>query len=180
MIDGENKEIEFNFMKALDFMVIDELNFYLGVSENSFKWLTPLEEIRSGFIYNLEFNGSKIGQLIENELSRLPQREQFLIYKIGTNFKNNINFNNYFSFFYNIDFVYLINNNYQELNSFPSSNVKFQSGLKFFYKDFEANIYGTIYKNNIIGYEDISFNQRSEHHFNNKFGNIGLSLKYSF
>jgi len=180
MIDGKNDEIEFNFMKALDFKIIDEINFYFGLSENSFKWLTPLEEIKSGFIYNLEFNGSKVGVLIDTELSRLPQREKFLIYKIGSNFKNEININSYLSFFYDIDLVYLINDDYKKINHFPSNNIKLQSGLRFFSNNLEIDIYGNIYKNNIIGYEDISFNQRSEHHFNSKFGNLGFSIKLTF
>ena len=180
MIDAENHEIEFNVMKALNIKILNEANFYIGISENSFDWLTPLEEIKSGFIYNLEFNGIKAGELISNELSRLPQRNKFYIYKFGSNLNNDIDLNNFVSFFYNIDVVYLLNDSYKELIYFPNNNIKLTSGMKFVYKDIEASFYGIYYKNNIIGYEDISFNQRSEHHFNKAFGSLGLSIKYKF
>ena len=39
---------------------------------------------------------------------------------------------------------------------------------------------GSIYKNNLFGFEDISFNQRSEHQFDDPFGSLNASFKYIF
>jgi hypothetical protein len=54
-------------------------------------------------------------------------------------------------------------------------------GLKYLpTKNITISLSGIFYKNNLFGYEDISFTQRSEHHFSKPFGSINSSLKISF
>ena len=65
MIDGENQEIRLNFFKGLKNLLIDEIHIYSSISRNSFDWITPLEEIKSGFIYELTFNNQKVGDLVQ-------------------------------------------------------------------------------------------------------------------
>ena len=78
------------------------------------------------------------------------------------------------------DFVAFTIEKYDQINKFENGNIKLETGLNFFYNNFDLSIYGILYKNNILGYEDIAFNQRSEHHFGKKFGNLGLKLQYNF
>jgi hypothetical protein len=54
------------------------------------------------------------------------------------------------------------------------------SGLELSYKDLIVKLFGKIYENNLYGFEQIAFNQRSEHHFDNNYGSIGISIRYNF
>ena len=77
-INGFNEELKINYYKAINLIFIDEIIIYLASSLNSFDWLSPIEELQTGFIANLSFNGAKIGSLVTQEIRRLPQREEFL------------------------------------------------------------------------------------------------------
>ena len=57
------------------------------VSENKFNWLSPIEEMTTGFFSNILFNGSSIGNIVSKEIRRLPQRDKWLFYKLGINLK---------------------------------------------------------------------------------------------
>ena len=180
-INGSNKEIKVNYYKALNSIFIDEIIIYLASSLNSFDWLSPLEELQTGFIANLSYNGNKIGSLVTQEIRRLPQREEFTLNKIGINFQNNIPIRKYVQYFYNLDFVFVKSKDYITLNSIPKHNIKLETGLKFLLPNsISISLFGTLYQNNLFGYEDISFNQRSEHHFDKSFGSINAQLKYVF
>ena len=52
--------------------------------------------------------------------------------------------------------------------------------ISFQRKAFIEWINGEFYQNNLYGFEHISFNQRSEHHFDSNFGSLGVQLKYTF
>ena len=180
MIDGENQEIRLNFFKGLKNLLIDEIHIYSSISRNSFDWITPLEEIKSGFIYELTFNNQKVGDLVQTELQRLPQRDSFLLYKLGLNFKNNINIYKRLSFFYQADLLLLKDKDYRVLNHFQNNNIKLDTGINLKFDHSIISLFGTIYKNNLIGFEDISFNQRSEHHFDKSYGSLNLRYTYFF
>ena len=180
MIDGSNQEIKLSYMRGLSSLLFDEVNIYLALSENSFDWITPLEEIKSGFIYEITYNDEKIGVLIENELKRLPQRNSWKMIKFGSKINKDIKITNILDIFYELDIVYLYENDYVELNNFQNNNIKLDTGLRFNIENLNVSIYGSLYKNNLIGYQDISFNQRSEHHFDSNFGSISLNIKYNF
>mgnify|MGYP000067444853 FL=1 len=53
MIDGANREFQFGLTRASNFKFIDDYKFYLGVSENLFNWLTPIEEMTTVFFSNI-------------------------------------------------------------------------------------------------------------------------------
>ena len=180
MINGENNELKLNFYRGVNFNLFDEINLYTSVSKNSFDWLTPLEEIKSGLVYNITINNQKVGELIQNELIRLPQRDNWNIYKLGASVNKNFFINNLISLFYKLDLMFLYEDNYNEINRFPNKNVKIDSGINLNFENFVVTVSGSIYKNNILGFEDISFNQRSEHHFDKEFGTINLEFLYRF
>ena len=75
IIDGKNEEFRFNSIYALDTTYIDELTLYIGQSKNKFNWLSPIEELTTGFISTLSFGDSTIGELVGSELERMPQRD---------------------------------------------------------------------------------------------------------
>tara|TARA_B100000212_G_scaffold332128_1_gene300045 strand:- start:411 stop:1415 length:1005 start_codon:yes stop_codon:yes gene_type:complete len=179
-IDGKNEEFRFSYTSNQYNNFSDQIIVYAGISKNSFDWITPIEEIKSGFLFNLTIEGQKLGDLIQRELSRLPQRDSFYIYKVGITSKKDFQLNSFIDFFYELDIVALSSDKYNEINTFQNNNVRFKSGLNMNFNQLDLSFYGILYKNNILGYEDIAFNQRSEHHFDKKFGNLGLKLQYNF
>ena len=181
LINGSNEEFKINYYQALNSIFIDEFIIYLASSKNSFDWLSPIEELQTGFISNLSFKGSKIGTVVRQEINRLPQREDFVLNKIGINLTNNILLNRYFEYFYNFDLVIVQPEDYIIYRSIPKNNIKIETGIVFSASDsISISFYGTLYKNNLFGYEDISFNQRSEHHFDEAFGSLNIKLKFLF
>jgi hypothetical protein len=85
------------------------------------------------------------------------------------------------NFFYDIDFVYVDNKDYIPFKDIKNHNIKFSTGLIVYNdKNLELIFFGTFYKNNLFGYEDITFNQRSEHHFSSNYGSLTALLKYNF
>jgi len=180
LIDALNKESRVNFTHAIDTFIADEYIFYLSVSENKFNWISPIEELQSGFIANLSYKGSKIGDLVINEIKRLPQRDKFNLYKVGINFFKDFKLIKNINFFYDIDLVYVSTDNYIVYKDIKNHNIKLETGFKFLYEDLIISLSGTLFQNNLFGFKDISFNQRSEHHFSSNFGTLNFGIQYSF
>ena len=181
VIDGKNEEFRFNSIYALDTTYIDELVVYIGQSRNKFNWLSPIEELTTGFISTLSFSNSTIGELVGSELERMPQRDSFLLSKIGAQIYNETAINKSISYFYDLDFIYLKSKDYMVYKNIKNNNMKLTTGLIFnITNSLKFSVSGTFYKHNLFGFEDVSFNQRSEHHFDRKFGSLDVNLRYSF
>ena len=181
LIDAMNEEFQLKYYLASNLKLLDEYIFYIGLSKNKFDWLSPIEELTSGFIASLQYKGSTIGELVSNEIKRLPQRDEFLLYKLGINLTKTVNVYSFMDFFYDVDIIFVESKDYIPVKNVNNHNIKIKAGLSFNYDErIDMTISGTLYKNNLYGFEDISFNQRSEHHFNNSFGSINASLKYLF
>ena len=182
MISGKNDSFKINFNSFLGLSNLYEYNFFIEYVENDFDWLTPVEEIilNKGFIYNLGYQGQKIGNLIENSLSILPQRDTWNTYVIG------LSSTTYYNIFKNIylfiepTVIYVEQSNYSQISNINNHNIRLKSGLLFGIKDIQLSIYANLYKNNLYGFEHITFNQRSEHHFDSNYGFLGIKLKYTF
>ena len=181
LIDAMNEEFQLKYYLASNLKLLDEYIFYIGLSKNKFDWLSPIEELTSGFIASLQYKGSTIGELVSNEIKRLPQRDEFLLYKLGINLTKTVNVYSFMDFFYDVDIIFVESKDYIPVKNVNNHNIKIKAGLSFNYEERIAiSISGSLFKNNLYGFEDISFNQRSEHHFNNSFGSINASLKYLF
>ena len=180
LLDGKNEELKFSYTKAVGLLFLDEYFIYFAVSENKFDWLSPIEELTTGFISNLGYGGSTIGELVTNEIKRLPQRDAWLFYKLGFNLSKRIPIFNHFDIFYEADVVFVESDDYITYQNINNHNIKINSGVNIHNNNFELLIFGTLYKNNLFGYEDISFNQRSEHHFSSNYGSLNMSIKYKF
>ena len=181
LIDAFNEEFQFKYYQASKSNFLDEYILYIGISKNKFDWLSPIEELTSGFISNLKFNGSRVGDLVTNEIKRLPQRDEFLIYKVGINLDKTINVYSFIDFFYEFDLLFVETKDYKVYKSINNHNFKLKTGFDLnFNENLIFSFSGSIYKNNLFGFEDISFNQRSEHQFDNSFGSLNASFKYIF
>jgi hypothetical protein len=139
-----------------------------------------VEEITTGFIGNLTFNGSRLGDIIDNTLQTLPQREKWFTTSLGLALNKSILLSDNLTLFFNPTLVLVEHHDYQNLNKVPNYNLNIRTGFNYNISNFDINFYGSFYINNLYGFEHITFNQRSEHHFDKNFGLIGTSLKYSF
>lgn len=180
LLDGKNTSIEFSFYKALNFKLVDEVKLFINGTKNEFDWLSPVEEITSGFLYNLTYQGDKLGNIIENILLNMPQRDDWNTYIFGIDLKKDIFLKNNLIFFNEFSFLSIKQSNYRNISNIPNNNMSLTSGLELSYKDLIVKLFGKIYENNLYGFEQIAFNQRSEHHFDNNYGSIGISIRYNF
>ena len=76
--------------------------------------------------------------------------------------------------------MYLHYSNYQSVAAIPKYNIKVRAGLSVDFRPLMVEFYGNYYHHNLIGFEPISFNQRTEHHFKRAYGNVGLKVKFIF
>jgi hypothetical protein len=179
-IDGKNIGTSFNIYKASNNIFFNEYSIYLQLIENKFNWVSPVEEIKTGFIANLNYNGQRIADLIKQTTDILPQREKWITVVTGITFKNSIFLTKNISFFYEPTFIFVKQLDYQEINNLQKYNIRLISGMSYDYLDLKLSFYGTYYKNNLYGFEHISFNQRSEPHYSKDFGSLGFSVTYKF
>jgi len=78
------------------------------------------------------------------------------------------------------DFVFLDFKNYFEYADTPKYNFKIRAGIEIDFKNVSVTLFGDLYKNNFIGFEPITFNQRSEHYFKKAYGELGASVNLRF
>ena len=81
------------------FPYFNQATISYSVQKNKFDWLTPFEEIRSPVILNAEINGQTVGDLINEMLNDLPQREPWETHIYSIKFTKDYNLK-YFDFFY--------------------------------------------------------------------------------
>ena len=180
IINGKNLEKKLIYTQTINNFFFDNYSLYISQSKNKFSWLSPIEELTSGFISSLTFNGQTIGQIVARDLKRFPQRDKYTFHKAGVSVFKNINLLNNIHFFYDLDFVYVKTSNYFVALDQPKYNVKLETGIVLNVNNFDLKLSGTIYQNNLYGFNDITFNQKTEHHFNSNFGSINIELKYLF
>ncbi len=179
-ITGANKSLRIQNIKAVNTLFIDEFSLYLEVTENSFNWISPIEEITTGFIGNLTFSGQRVGDLIASTIKILPQREEWYTTVAGFSFKKSFNVTAQLAFFYNPTVILVKQIDYLNINKIPKYNINLKAGLEYSFKNIDLLIYGSYYQKNLYGFEHIAFNQRSEHHFDSDYGAIGATVTYSF
>jgi len=181
LIDGSNESMALTYNFALDTSLADEIGLGLEQTKNQYFWITPLEGITSSFILNLNVGGSSLGSAIETTLKSLPQRTSWTTNQINMTIKKEFKLAyDPFSFFYEISALYIDHGDYESATSLPNSNFKLTSGIKLKYDAFDFAIYGNFFQNNLLGFEPIAVNQRTENYFTQNFGSLGLEIKYNF
>ena len=181
LIDGSNESMALTYNFALDTSLADEIGLGLEQTKNQYFWITPLEGITSSFILNLNVGGSSLGSAIETTLKSLPQRTSWTTNQINMTIKKEFKLAyDPFSFFYEISALYIDHGDYESATSLPNSNFKLTSGIKLKYDALDFAIYGNFFQNNLLGFEPIAVNQRTENYFTQNFGSIGFEIKYNF
>ena len=74
--------------------------------------------------------------------------------------------------------MYLDFKDYRSIRKPPQSNVKLNIGLLWQYESVDIEIFTNLYSHNLIGFESITFNQRTSHYFNKKYGELGVAFNF--
>jgi len=145
-----------------------------------YNWLSPLEDIKSPFLLNLTIEGVTLGDALNNTLQRFPQREGWSSSQLNLGLKQKFISIYNFNLITEYDSVLLQFSDYREYKSTPEYNFRLRAGIEFYAQNLSLLIYGDAYLNNLIGFEPITFNQRTEHYFDKPYGELGLKFQFKF
>ena len=181
LIDGQNESRALNYILAIDSFIADEFALGFEQTRNQYFWITPLEGITSNFILNINVEGGPLGSLINTTLQRLPQRTSWTTNQINMSIKKEFKVAyEPLSFFYEMSALYIDHGDYKSVTNIPNTNFKLTSGLKFKFQSLDFSFYGNFFQNNLLGFEPITLNQRTEHYFTQHFGSLGFEIRYRF
>ena len=179
-MSGSTKTNGIGYKKYLDNFWLESVIFEIVNTEYSYDWLSPLEDIESPFLLNLSIDGIRLGDALNSIVARLPQRDMWETLQLNIGLRQEfVSFYN-FSLIAEYDFVILEFSQYREYESVPDINFKVRGGIEFFGNNVSLMIYGDAYLNNLIGFEPITFNQRTEHYFDQSYGELGIAIKLNF
>ena len=179
-LNAETKSYTASYIKELKANFFQEISIGITSTDHQYDWKTPIEAIASPFLLGLSFDGQTLGSLIDQTLSRLPQREPWKLHQLNLDLKGLIFSKESFDLFYQTQFRFFKFDDYKEINDVPSYNAKLRLGLRTNFNAISIEFYGDVYKNNLIGFQPITFNQRTEHQFDKKYGEIGISIHYNY
>jgi hypothetical protein len=147
---------------------------------HDYRWLSPIEDINSPFILGLMFDDTTLGEAIDGALRIFPQRGRWRLNQL--NFGAGMRYPMYknFEFFTQAHLVYLHYSNYQAVAAIPKYNIKIRAGVSVDFRALTVEFYGNYYHHNLIGFEPITFNQRTEHRFDQSYGNVGVRAEFRF
>ena len=169
-INGDTDTFSIGYTRYINNFWLNSLSFDITQTKYKYEWLSPIEDIQSPFLLNLTINGNNLGDAITDTLSRLPQRDEWKSYQFNLGLKQKFISIYNFNLIGEYDFVILNFENYQEYADTPKFNLKIRAGLEIDLKNISLTLYGDLYKNNLIGFEPLTFNQRSEHYFDKAYG----------
>lgn len=186
-IEGETSGyvIEYVFTEAPSNLkwIADSMELAVIYNQYNYNWLTPLEEIKSNVLLNLNFGGITLGEALSNEFARLPQRDQWETFQFRARSIKDFYFNDWndnVGIHSEIDLNFISYQNYTEYKSAPSNNFKLKLGLFLRSNNIEFMIFGEYFQNNLLGYHPIVLNQRTESRLSNDFGQLGISFRLLF
>ena len=145
-----------------------------------YNWLSPLEDIKSPFLLNLTIEGVTLGDALNNTLQRFPQREGWSSSQLNLGLKQKFISIYNFNLITEYDLVLLQFSDYREYKNTPEYNFRLRAGIEFYAQNLSLLFYGDAYLNNLIGFEPITFNQRTEHYFDKPYGELGLKFQFKF
>ena len=179
-INGDTNTFSIGYTSYINNFWLNSISFDIAQTKYNYNWLSPIEDIQSPFLLNLTINGNNLGDAITDTLSRLPQRNEWKSHQFNLGLKQKFISIYNFNLIGEYDFVILNFENYQEYADTPKFNLKIRAGIEIDLKNISLTLYGDLYKNNLIGFESITFNQRSEHYFDKAYGELGLILNINF
>ena len=157
-------------------------NFSAGIfsTTHQYDWLTPAEDLESPFILGLKFNGKILGEAITESLRKFPQRDSWRLNQIKIGISKTIPIYRKIESFLDADLIYINYSNYKPVSALPNYNAKLRTGLRLTVDSVSYEIYGNYYHHNLIGFEPITFNQRTELYVKRSYGNIGIKIVMLF
>ena len=159
---------------------IDSFSVGIFSTTHEYDWLTPVEDLASPFILGLVFNGKTLGDAITETFRKFPQRESWRLNQVNVSGSKAISLYGPIKVFVDADLVYLHHSNYSAVVSAPNYNVKVRVGLRYDTQSALIELYSNYYHHNLIGFEPITFNQRTEHYFDRPYGNVGIKTEIRF
>ena len=179
-ISGTTENFGLGYLKSYDSFWLKSLSLEYIKTSYSYDWISPLEDIKSPFLLNLSFNGILLGEALDDALTRLPQREKWQSSQLNLKLKQKFISIYDFNLIAEYELVLLKFSDYIEYKDTPEFNFRLRAGIEFYVGDINLLFYGDAYVNNLIGFEPITFNQRTEHFFNEPYGELGLKFILKF
>ena len=179
-ISADTETVGISFSQVSDVKWLDHFAVGLFSTTHDYSWLTPVEDLASPFILGLVFNGKTLGDAITETFGKFPQRDDWRLNQVNIGGSKAIPVYGDIKAFADADFVYLHHSNYNAVMFTPNCNVKVRAGLRFERESFLVEVYGNYYHHNLIGFEPITFNQRTEHYFDRPYGNVGVRTEFRF
>lgn len=179
-IDALTKSHGIGYMKHFNNFWIESTAIEFVQTSYKYNWLSPLEDIQSPFLLNLTIDGVALGDALNNTFQRFPQREEWNTSQLNLGLKQKFISIYNFNLITEYDLVLLQFSDYREYKNTPEYNFRLRAGIEFYAQNLSLLFYGEAYLNNLIGFEPITFNQRTEHYFDKPYGELGLKFQFKF
>lgn len=179
-IDASTKSYGIGFKKYFNDFWVESAAIEFVKTSYEYNWLSPLEDIQSPFLLNLTIDGVALGDALNNTLQKFPQREEWSSSQLNLGLKQKFISIHNFNLITEYDLVLLQFSDYREYKSTPEYNFRLRAGIEFYAQNLSLLFYGDAYLNNLIGFEPITFNQRTEHYFDKPYGELGFKFKLKF
>ena len=179
-ISGFNSIKSLDYKKALKDSWVNSISLSFKRTKYNYDWMTPLEDITSPLFLNINLNGNSLGSILESGFKNLPQRTPWYSNQLSFQVTQSFDLNKNLNLISELDIVAIDLKDYEESERKPKTNLKFRVGLEREFKYINLLLFADYYKNNLIGFESITFNRRTESYFDKPYGELGLSLKVKF
>jgi hypothetical protein len=179
-ITADTKTYGMSFFQISDLKWLDSFSVGIFTTIHEYDWLTPVEDIASPFILGLVINEKTLGDAITETFRKFPQRDSWRLNQLNITGNKSISLYGPIEVFTDADFVYLHHSNYRAVEAAPKYNLKIRAGLRYETRSLLVELYGNYYHHNLIGFEPITFNQRTEHRFDEPYGNVGARVEFRF
>jgi len=176
-ISGKASTIGLGYKKLHNNFWFESSSIEFVKTNYSYNWLTPLEDISSPFLLNITIDGVALGDALDSALMRLPQREGWESLQLNLGMKQKFYSIYNFNIIAEYDLIFLDFSNYAEYKMTQDINLRIRGGIEFYFENLSLLFYGDAYLNNLIGFEPITFNQRTEHYFDEPYGELGIKFK---
>ena len=179
-ISADTRTHGISFSQTTNSKWIDSFSVGIFSTTHEYDWLTPVEDLASPFILGLVFNGKTLGEAIAETFRKFPQRDSWRLNQLNISGSKFINVYGDIEAFADAHAVYLHHSNYKSVVFAPNYNVKVRAGLRYETNPVLIELYGNYYHHNLIGFEPVTFNQRTEHYFDRPYGNVGIKMEARF
>ncbi len=179
-ISAETKTLGLSLFQVTDLIWLDSFSVGIFTTTHDYDWLTPVEDLASPFILGLVINGKILGDAIAETFRKFPQRDPWRLNQLNVGGSKAILIYGPIEVFTDADFAYLHHSGYKAVAAEPNYNLKIRAGLRYNSRPILIELYSNYYHHNLIGFEPITFNQRTEHRFDEPYGNIGARIEFRF